>query len=50
MAPGLLADLLVDPGSRPPTPRRPVGRALGGSLIVHAIVLALPAWAGFHAA
>lgn len=51
MAPGPLADLLSDPNARAQgTPRRPVGRALGGSILVHAAMFLLLAWAGFHAA
>lgn len=50
MAPEPLADLFGDPNARSTTPRRPVGRALGGSVVVHALLFILVAWAGFHVA
>ena len=51
MAPAPLSDLLRDPDSSAPfAPRRPVGRALGGSIAVHAALFALLVWVGFHAA
>ena len=51
MAPAPLSDLLRHSSAGAPSaPRRPVGRAVSGSIVVHALMFVFLLWTGFHAA